>query len=107
MLKPLERVLVVPRSGSDPLTGHFMSYNHFGNLMVADDDDPNTVIAQTFTAKAITNDVIEQAAARIGFRVVSTDSDNAARGWALVTRFDSDRPFFNPADRSWSSVASR
>ncbi|GAB5005464.1 MULTISPECIES: hypothetical protein [Mycobacterium] len=72
-----------------------------------DDDDPNTVIAQTFTAKAITNDVIEQAAARIGFRVVSTDSDNAARGWALVTRFDSDRPFFNPADRSWSSVASR
>lgn len=35
MLKPLERVLVVPRSGSAPLTGHFMSYNHFGNLMVA------------------------------------------------------------------------
>lgn len=40
MFTALERVIIRPRSGAAPLTGHFMGYNHFGDPMVVYHDHP-------------------------------------------------------------------
>jgi hypothetical protein len=39
-LTPLERVLITDSRGRS-LTGHFLSYNYFGDPLVAYHDDPN------------------------------------------------------------------
>lgn len=65
-----------------------------------DDNDPNTMITQVAEAGPITNEAIADAALSMGFSVVSHDSDNAARGWAVVTR-NGSHPWFDPVARAW------
>ena len=70
-----------------------------------DDNDPNRFIVAPFTVAAAELDESRLAheLGRMGFRLVSTDSDNVARGWAIVARTQSDRPFFNPLNGTWQA----
>ncbi|MBR7514144.1 hypothetical protein KC219_28700, partial [Mycobacterium tuberculosis] len=38
---------------------------------------------------------------RAGYRVVSTDSDNLGRGWAMVARSSSQHSFYDPVSAGW------
>lgn len=70
-----------------------------------DDHDPNRFIYAPVT---VTGDMTEQkladAVASQGFRIVSTDSDNIGRGWAIVER--PDHRFYDPISRDWYSYLS-
>lgn len=68
-----------------------------------DDNDPNRHIVAPCTVPADTLD--ESSLARIissmGFRIATDSSDNVERGWAIVARTNSDRPFYDPLDGDW------
>ncbi len=68
-----------------------------------DDLNPNRHITAPVTVPAAELDErrLEHELGRMGFRLASTDSDNVGRGWAIVARIQSDRPFFNPIDGTW------
>lgn len=68
-----------------------------------DDNDPNRhiVAPTTIVAGEITEERLAHELGRMGFRVVSTDSDNIGRGWAIVAHTRSDWPFYNPLTQGW------
>lgn len=68
-----------------------------------DDNDPNRHIVAPVTVPAaeLDEDGLAYELGRGGFRLVSTGSDNVSRGWAIVARTQTDRPFYNPLDQSW------
>ncbi|WP_036376513.1 hypothetical protein [Mycolicibacterium austroafricanum] len=68
-----------------------------------DDNDPNTHITAPVTVPAADLDEsrLEHELGRMGFRIASAGSDNVGRGWAVVSRLHTDRPFYNPLDSSW------
>ncbi len=68
-----------------------------------DDLDANTFVVAPFTVAAadLDEERLVHELGRMGFRLVSTNSDNIGRGWAIVSRSRTDRPFYNPLDRSW------
>lgn len=70
-----------------------------------DDNDPNRHIVAPVSVPAgeLDDARLAHELGRMGFRLVSTDSDNIGRGWAVVARNQSDRPFFNPLDGSWNA----
>lgn len=70
-----------------------------------DDDDPNRhiVAPASIAASDVTEDRLAHELGRMGFRVVSTDSDNVGRGWAIVAHARSDWPFYNPLTNGWCS----
>jgi hypothetical protein len=70
-----------------------------------DDLDPNRYIAAPVAVPAAELDEtrLEHELGRMGFRLSSTDSDNVGRGWAIVARTQSERPFFNPIDGTWNA----
>ncbi len=73
-----------------------------------DDNDPNRHIVAPVTVPAVSLDETRLAAelAGMGFRLVSTESDNIDRGWAIVARAQLDRPFYNPLDGDWYAYLS-
>lgn len=70
-----------------------------------DDKDPNrhVVAPVTLPANGLDECRLAEAVGSMGFRIVSADSDNVGRGWAIVARSNSDRPFYNPIDQSWNA----
>ncbi|OBK36966.1 hypothetical protein A5658_04715 [Mycobacterium sp. 1245111.1] len=68
-----------------------------------DDDNPNRAICSPVTVPAAELDEARliHELGRSGFRLVSADSDNIGRGWAIVARSQTDRPFYNPIDQTW------
>ncbi len=72
-------------------------------IVAWDDNDPNRHIVAPVTVAASELDEarLEHELGRMGFRLASVDSDNIARGWAIVSRTRTDHPFYNPLDGSW------
>lgn len=70
-----------------------------------DDRDPNRHIVAPVTVPADELDEkrLTEVVGSMGFRMVSTGSPNIARGWAIVGRLRTDRPFYNPLDQSWNT----
>lgn len=68
-----------------------------------DDNDPNRhiVAPTTIPASETSEDRLAHELGRMGFRVVSTDSDNIGRGWAVVAHTRADWPFYNPLTQGW------
>lgn len=68
-----------------------------------DDNDPNRHLTAPVTVPAaeLDEDRLAHELGRSGFRMASGDSDNVGRGWAIVARSQSDRPFYNPLDGGW------
>ncbi|MFA5709321.1 hypothetical protein [Mycolicibacterium sp.] len=68
-----------------------------------DDHDPNRHIVAPVSVAADTLDEakLTDLVSSMGFRIASTDSDNIGRGWAIVARIQTDRPFYNPLDQGW------
>ena len=73
-----------------------------------DDHDPNRHIVAPVTVPAAELDEarLEHELGRMGFRIASTGSDNIGRGWAIVSRLHTDRPFYSPLDGSWYAYLS-
>lgn len=73
-----------------------------------DDHDPNTHIVAPVTVPAAELDEarLQHELGSMGFRIASSDSDNVGRGWAIVSRLHTDRPFYNPIERSWYAYLS-
>ena len=72
-------------------------------IVAWDDENPNRHIVAPVTVAASELDEarLEHELGRMGFRLVSADSDNIGRGWAIAASRNSNHPFYNPADRSW------
>jgi len=72
-----------------------------------DDNDPNRFITTpTLVDHPITDGTeLESVLEAQGWIMVSRDSNNIGRGWAIVKRKRDSathyRPFFNPLDRGW------
>lgn len=69
-----------------------------------DDNDPNTAMPSGVInyAHPITDEQVLAVLLRDeGWTVVSFDSDNIGRGFAIVKRTDQRHPFFNPVTRTW------
>lgn len=67
-----------------------------------DDNDPNRFITAPRTLSGtITEDELAHELGRDGYRVVSTESDNVGRGWAIVTRANTDHRFYDPISGGW------
>lgn len=78
-----------------------------------DDNDPNRHITAPVTVPADELDEARLAleVGRLGFRVISNDSDNIDRGWAIVSRSftsetTSDHSFYNPITGGWQAYLS-
>lgn len=70
--------------------------------VVWDDNDPNRFITAPFPIdEQATEDDLAAALGRAGYRVVSTDSDNLGRGWAMVARSSSQHSFYDPVSAGW------
>lgn len=70
-----------------------------------DDNDPNRLIVAPYDVAAVGFDEqrLADVVGTMGFSIASTCSDNVGRGWAIVSRLNRDRPFFNPVDHRWYS----
>jgi hypothetical protein len=68
-----------------------------------DDNDPNRHIVApvTVTATDLDEHRLVHELGAMGFRLVSTGSDNIERGWAIVARTHTDRPFYSPIGQTW------
>jgi hypothetical protein len=67
-----------------------------------DDNDPNRFIyAPIAVAGEVTEQKLADAVATQGWRIVSFDSDNVGRGWAIVARSEPTRPFYDPISQGW------
>ena len=73
-----------------------------------DDNDPNrhVVAPVTVAAEDLTEARLVHELESMGFRLVSTDSDNIGRGWAIVTHSRTDWPYYNPLDGNWYTFLS-
>lgn len=70
--------------------------------VVWDDNDANRFITSPFPIdEQATEDDLAEALGRAGYRVVSTDSDNLGRGWAMVARSSAQHSFYDPVSESW------
>ncbi|WP_396912578.1 hypothetical protein [Mycolicibacterium sp.] len=71
-----------------------------------DDHDPNRFIYAPVTVTGeMTEQKLAEAVASQGFRIVSNQSDNIGRGWAIVERRQRHR-FYDPISRDWYSSLS-
>ena len=78
---------------------------HFQVSVCWDDNDPNRFITAPFPL-ADPDDLAVQIE-RAGYRLVSTESDNVGRGWAIVTRANqTERPYYDPVSRTWHAALS-
>jgi hypothetical protein len=70
-----------------------------------DDKDPNRAItAPIMYGHPVTDERVLAVLLRDeGWTVVSRDSDNVGRGFAIVKRTDGRHPFYDPISRSWYS----
>ncbi|KXO91096.1 Uncharacterised protein (plasmid) [Tsukamurella tyrosinosolvens] len=73
-----------------------------------DDNDANTHIVApiTIAASELDEAKLVHLVASMGFRMVSTGSDNVGRGWAIVARTNSNHPFYDPIAREWRAFLS-
>ena len=78
--------------------------NRFQVSVCWDDNDPNRFITAPFPLEP--SDDLDNQLGRAGYRLVSNDSDNIGRGWALVSRMATDRPFYDPVAQTWRSSLS-
>lgn len=70
-----------------------------------DDNNPNRHIIAPVTVATdeLDEEKLSHVLASMGFRIISGDSDNVGRGWAVVSRAKSAHLFFNPLDGTWRS----
>lgn len=73
-----------------------------------DDNDPNRHVTAPVTVAAadLDEDRLIAELNLMGFRMVSADSDNIGRGWAIVGRLRTQWPFYNPLDGTWQAFLS-
>lgn len=68
-----------------------------------DDNNPNRHIVAPYTvpADSLDESSLAHILSSMGFRVATGSSDNVGRGWAIVARIDSARPYYNPLNGNW------
>lgn len=78
-----------------------------------DDHDPNRHLVTPVSVPASELDEarLVHEVGRMGFRIISTDSDNVGRGWAIVSRSftresTAQHYFYNPLTNGWQTYLS-
>lgn len=68
-----------------------------------DDNDPNRFITAPITVNhPVTSETeLRSLLESAGYSIVSHDSDNIGRGFAIVKRSAPGRPFYHPVKREW------
>lgn len=75
--------------------------------VVWDENDPNRFISAPFPlADNATDEDLVHELGRAGYRLVSFDSDNFGRGWAIVARRENRHCFYDPISQEWYSFLS-
>lgn len=60
-------------------------------------------VSPTITAQELNESRLADELATLGFRLLSTESDNLGHGWAIVCRSAGSHKVYNPLDDAWCS----